>query len=379
MYLHANILTKASYYVSLSVFERHNFLFIYLTGFGPGFTLFVALNTNIMNFHKKHTGKVVGTLNAFFAGSPSVFATVYYNLFANGDKKDAERQDFRGFMLMIAIMFFVINILNLIFVYKIPVSNPSESSVVVKANENNFIADNDEKSPLLENAGPKNVGEIMEHEVHVPLHKLLLNVDFILFLIMFSFASTASLVFGVNITAISKSVKLDNYNETLTIISPITNAVFSIAIGLFSDLVKHRIPRLQIIIGGCASFALCYLLVVILPTSIVALMFAAFLCGVGIALLYSLSPTLVQEMFNMKNFGRNYGVALFAQSAVSMPSQILFGAMYDAHVPSGSHDCDGSVCFVGGMSVFLGMSVAAILIGFIMLNTKRCRRLCHQT
>ena len=369
----------------MNLFGVHAFALLYfisiiisLTGFGPGFTLFVALNTNIMNFHKRHTGKVVGTLNAFFAGSPSVFATLYYNLFADGDKKDAEKQDFRSFMLMIAIMFAVINILNLLFVYRIPVSNPPEDSAVVKAKEHNFIADDEEKSPLLENEGPKNVGEIMEHEVHVPLLKILFNVEFILFLIMFSFASTASLVFGVNVTAISKSVKLDSYNETLTIISPITNAVFSIAIGVFSDLVQHRIPRLKFIIGGCASFALCYLLVVVLPTSIVALMFAAFFCGVGIALLYSLSPTLVEEMFNMKNFGRNYGVALFAQSAVSMPSQILFGAMYDAHVPAGSHDCEGSVCFVGGMSVFLGMSVAAILIGIIMLNMKRCKRTRRQ-
>lgn len=356
---------------SLSYIISH----FYLTGFGPGFTLMVALNTNIMNFHKRHTGKVVGTLNAFFAGSPSVFATIYYNLFASGDKSDPEKQEFRGFMLLIAIMFCVINVLNLLFVYKIPSSHP-EISVVVD-NEANGIRTTSEDSPLLQNPGHGEIHGEMEDDSHISFCNIVRNAKFMLFLIIFSFASTASLVFGVNITVISKSMKLESYNSYLTIISPTTNAVFSIGIGFFSDYFKHRIPRLQIIIAGCAAFGLCYLLVVVSPQSIVALMIAAFLCGIGIAFLYSVTPALLKEMFSMRDFGRNWGIYLLAQSAVSMPSQILFGAMYDAQAkPGEGHDCTGSRCIVGGMAVFLGMSVAAVMLGFVMTSINRIKRLC---
>ena len=350
----------------------------------------VALNTNIMNFHKRHTGKVVGTLNAFFAGSPSVFATIYYNWFTHGDGTKAENQDFRGFMLMIAIMFCAINMLNLIFVYKIPVSDESVSLGVngdkkvawknpVIVNQTNNSSEN---SPSIDNVKTEHQAtyphEDNERDEHVPFYKLLQNSNYILLLIIFSLASTLSLVFGVNITTISKSVKLDKYNQYLTIISPITNAVFSISIGFFSDYFRHRIPRLQIIIAACVVFTLCYLLVVVAPTSIEALMVAAFLCGIGIAFLYSMTPPLMKEMFNMKNFGRNWGVALLAQSAVSMPAQILFGAMYDAQVKTvGGHDCYGSRCIVGGMAVFLGTAVVTTLLGALMLNLERLKSACR--
>ena len=70
----------------------------------------VALNTNIINFDKKHTGKVVGLLNAFFAGSPSVFATLYYHVF-----KDGDHHDYPGFLLMFAISFGIADLLCIIF------------------------------------------------------------------------------------------------------------------------------------------------------------------------------------------------------------------------------------------------------------------------
>ena len=337
----------------------------------------VAFSTNIMNFPEKHSGKVIGTLNAFFAGSPSVFAIVYYNVFTTGDKTKTENQDFRGFMLMIAIMFFIINVLDLMFVYKIPYDGP-EITIVIKENE---IEKNDtsDSSHLVENSEQEHVdaNKETEEEESVPFIKILLNAGYILFLLTFSFSTTLSLVFGVNITLISKSVGLDNYNETLTIISPITNAVFSVLIGFFSDHFKERIPRLHIIICGCVAYMLCILLVVVCPTYIEALMAAAFLCGVGIAFVFSLTPPLMKEMFGMRNFGRNWGVALLAQSAIAMPSQILFGAMYDAHVqPGDGHNCFGSKCIVGGMSVFLGMAVLTVLLGLLLLKLDSCRRIC---
>ena len=79
------------------------------------FTYMVALNTNIINFDQKHTGKVVGLLNAFFAGSPSVFATLYYHVFKDGDS-----HDYPSFLLLFAISFGVADLLCIIFlrIYK---------------------------------------------------------------------------------------------------------------------------------------------------------------------------------------------------------------------------------------------------------------------
>ena len=334
----------------------------------------VALNTNVINFDRKHTGKVVGTLNAFFAGSPSAFATIYYNLFTKGDVRKSENQDYQGFMLMMAITFCVINLLDFVLVYRIIVPSLGPLTAV---DQNNYEARTEQDDSMNRFDNEHNDDDVgrEDEEASIPFLKLLLNADYVLLLTIFSGAAAVSLVFGVNVTTVSKSVGLDHHNKWLTLISPITNAVFSISIGFFSDYFKRRIPRLQIIICGCLAFALCTLLVVAFPTSIVALSAACFFCGVGIAFDFSMTPTLLKEMFGIRNFGRNWGVALLTFSALGMPSQILFGAMYDAHITEQGHrDCFGSKCIVGGMAVFLGVSILTILLGILMLNLNKVRR-----
>ncbi|KAH3700824.1 hypothetical protein DPMN_075804 [Dreissena polymorpha] len=71
-------------------------LYFLMAGFGSVFTYMVALNTNVINFSDRHTGKIIGLLNAFFAGSPSVFATVFYRFFTSGVSTDPANQDFAG-------------------------------------------------------------------------------------------------------------------------------------------------------------------------------------------------------------------------------------------------------------------------------------------
>ena len=97
----------------------------------------VALNTNIINFDQKHTGKVVGLLNAFFAGSPSVFATLYYHVFQNG-----KSHDYPGFLLMFAISFGTADLLCIIFL-RIYTENDGNREPVP-------VASDDEKKPKTE-------------------------------------------------------------------------------------------------------------------------------------------------------------------------------------------------------------------------------------
>ena len=90
----------------------------------------VALNTNIINFDQKHTGKVVGLLNAFFAGSPSIFAVLYYHVFQDGDS-----HDYPGFLLLFAISFGIIDLLCIIFVRVYRDTDRDPSAVVTVNNE----------------------------------------------------------------------------------------------------------------------------------------------------------------------------------------------------------------------------------------------------
>ena len=97
--------------------------------------------------------------------------------------------------------------------------------------------------------------------------------------------------------------------------------------------------------------------------------------GAGIGIVWSLSPTIMKEMFYVKNLGRNWGIALFFAALVAFASQETFGALYDNQLPSEEEEfCYGIDCIRGGYAVFLGVAVFSALCGLFILLRQRCTR-----
>jgi hypothetical protein len=115
------------------------------------------------------------------------------------------------------------------------------------------------------------------------LRQLLLNIDYQLFTWMFVFASSIGLTFVNNVTVIAKSFHLDQHNGSIVLIVPITAAVVSIVIGLLSDILYDKVPRMTILVGACVCFTLSQTIVLVFGNLYVFLIFGTFLCGVGIS------------------------------------------------------------------------------------------------
>lgn len=344
----------------------------------------VALNTNVINFSAKHTGKIVGFLNAFFAGSPSVFATIYYNIFTSGDSTIAENQDFKGFMLMMAVLYGVVNLICMAFlrIYKDPVDH-DDIAITYYKDTNGIVVDDltiavngklsqpDNKFETENNVGKPGV----EENEPMSLKQILCRLDFHLFSWMFAFAASVGLVYGNNLTVTSKSVSLDKYNNNLVIIIPITNAIVSASIGILSDVFKHRVPRLAIVVGACALFVLAQVLLMVFADKLTMFVLATIFAGMGVGIIWSLCPTVMKEMFSVNHLGRNWGIALLLAALIGLASQEIFGALYDSHVPEGEgNECYGIKCIQEGYGVFLGVSVLAVVLGVAILVHKRCCR-----
>ncbi|KAL3836733.1 hypothetical protein ACJMK2_022152 [Sinanodonta woodiana] len=341
-------------------------IYFFFCGLGSVFTYMVALNTNVINFHDRHTGKVVGLLNAFFAGSPSIFATIFYAFF--GSATDVEHQNLAGFMLLFAISFGGADILCIIF---LRVYNDTTTQT---SPEHSGDLHSIEKEPSTVEVVPlgRNTFE------HLPLKKLLRNVDYHLFAWTFALASSIGLVFGNNLTVVSKSMHLDQYNDRLVLIIPISNAIISLSIGIISDYFKEKVPRLAILIFGCCEYIVSLVLCILLADKIAALYIATTIAGIGIGITWSISPTIMKEMFYIGNLGRNWGIALLVAAVLGMVSQLIYGALYDANIAKdGGNNCYGMPCIRGGFSVFLGVACISVIFGIVMkFKTnliKRCR------
>lgn len=361
----------------------------------------VALNTNIINFDKKHTGKIVGLLNAFFAGSPSIFAVLYYHVFSHGDTTDISNQNFPGFMLLFAISFFIVDILCICFlkIYKddsqpfvsfINVEDDDVSSkheIITSSNTGGkheifcFARRNGRTSIVGDINGDNNTEHVMitnnYAERHMSLKEILLNADYEILVWSISFGSVIGLVYTNNITVISGSLHLDQYNDRLTIIIPITNAIVSALVGVISDHFKDKFPRMWILILGCACYTISQVAVFFLAGTLGFLVLSAILVGCGTAILWSLSPTIMKEMFHVGNLGRNWGIALLIASLLGFGIQEAFGAFYDEKISPGGDGvhCYGMKCIRGGTLICMACGAMSVSLGlFLQLRRKCCTR-----
>ena len=349
------------------------FLF-YFIGLGSVFTYMVALNTNVINFDSKYRGLIIGTLNCFFAGSPSVFSVVYYKGLT-GDHK------FGDFMLMFAICFAVVDILCIIFLRLYTIQLEEETVLIISPEKDHsehrtLSGSNDcHVSYQSENSTLKTTYNDFRNVPNEPLtlRQLLLNIDYQLFTWMFVFAASIGLTFGNNVTVIAKSLHLDQHNGSIVLIVPITAAVVSIVIGLLSDILYDKVPRMTILVGACVCFTLSQTIVLVFGNLYGFLIFGTFLCGVGISAIWSLSPAVMGEVFSLKHIGRNWGIALMIAALFGMLTQEIFGVTYDAHVPDGEIDCFGMKCVSGGLGFSIAAGVLSVILGTIyIIKEGRC-------
>lgn len=352
----------------LAHFYHHNVwlmaIYFFLCGIGSAFTYIVALNTNMMNF-PEHTGKIVGLLNAFFAGSPSIFSVIYYHIFGGSD--------FASFMLMFAILFGVMDVVCILCLKQYG-NNPygNLDTVIVNEDADGLQADNivqidssSERSQLIANDSHENGP--------MELIDILKNADYQLFVWHIAFASCIGLIFANNITVISDAVGLKSYDDRITIVLPITNAILSATVGYLSDRFVHKIPRTWILMFGCVCFLLSEVLVLLFAYELSLLVIAAILAGFGVSFLWTMGPVIMEEMFYVGNMGRNWGIAILLATGLGFGAQVAFGVLYDAETTGSSETCTkGMACFRGGTLVAIAIAGVSIAIGLIMMLRSRC-------
>ena len=356
-------------------------------GLGSVFTYMVALNTNVINFSDKHRGKIVGGLNCFFAGSPSVFSVVYYQLI---QKAEDHADSFATFMAFFAILFAFVDIICALFlrVYKkaeeeVYVVDPAQIEAAVESKDNGNLNSpphvqlHDIPSPESSNVekccAPKSSLTVEPKS----LREIISDVDFYLLIGMFSCASSVGLVYLNNLTVISKSVHLEDKDQNLVLIIPITNGIISVTIGFASDFFQEKIQRMVIIMLSCFLYVGLSVLVMLLGDSYIALCVATFFCGLGTGIIWSLSPTVMSEMFHISNLGRNWGIALLFAALLGMAGQYSFGAIYDENKPENELFCYGLHCISGGMGICVGLAVMSVVFG-IALMLHRGIKICRQ-
>lgn len=243
--------------------------------------------------------------------------------------------------------------------------------------ESNDITDNiDVRNKSVQETGDlSEINAITDNleETNKNVKEIMLNIDYQLLIWLVAFASSIGLVYVNNITVISKSLRLNQYDDRLTLIIPITNAILSAPVGIFSDIFKDRLPRMWILVFGSICFTASQILVFIFAQELGVLVISAILAGIGVAIVWSLAPTVMKELFGVSNLGRNWGIAILLAALIGFGIQEGYVAIYDVELNGGDGvHCHGMKCIRGGTTICLASGAVSIALGVVIILKKRC-------
>ncbi|CAD6901141.1 unnamed protein product [Tilletia controversa] len=144
------------------------------------------------------------------------------------------------------------------------------------------------------------------------------------------------------------------------------NALGRILIGLLSDLlVNYTSPPMRVWLLALVSLlAVSSQALAAMPdviTTVSRLLIVSSLTGLMYGTLFGISPSLAFEWFGMKHFSQNWGIVSLSPVVAGNVFNILFGRVFDAHVPADapSHQCPyGEECY---RSVFVVTTVCCLV------------------
>ncbi|KAK3090615.1 hypothetical protein FSP39_013148 [Pinctada imbricata] len=295
-----------------------------LTGLGSVFFYMVDLSTNILNFAQEHRSKVIGFLDAVFAGCPIVVSILYYRVIQNRSPSDS----FGTCVLLLSISFGVIGALCMLC---LRIYTPLSNSREILPGYDELVDFNDTDRESSENDESSNQ--------HLPLKDLLQDTRYWLLLGIFTFECTATMVYINNVTVISKSNGFSKKDEYLVLILFINEAVFGLIVGAFSDLRKDTITKPVLLLSAGICAAICVSLTMIWGQYYFVFCISTFLCGFAAGIFWTICPAAISEIFYVGDVGRNLGIAMSMGSLLRWIVQEAFGIFYDDVTPTGDIYC----------------------------------------
>eukprot|EP01084_Bolivina_argentea_P221655 375370_1 len=316
------------------------YIFYFIVGEGSIFTYCAAIKM-YQNFSEKHQGKIIGILDCGFGLSAFVFALIY-NIAFNHKQNDMQ-QNLSGFLLFLAIVMGVSNLLGVLF---IKLDKIEYKSVHIQNNTGN--------------------DKVYEEESH---WKVVLNKDFILLFISFLMIQASGLLYMNNISYICKALHVDSYISYLTILLPLSSAISRFCMGFLSDWLHPTYSRTFLFVIVTVFMFISQLFTWLWMDQ---LFLSSVLVGSSFGCSWCLCPLIVSEQFGRKHFGLNWGIIIMASAFGGLMYQPLQTKIYNGHIDgSDDNDCYGKDCYqITFMVSSIGMLLSIVINGYLVKKFK---------
>jgi len=148
----------------------------------------------------------------------------------------------------------------------------------------------------------------------------------------------------------------------------VCSCVGRITFGISSDLLAHRLSRASFftiaLVGMCSMQ-----LYLGFASTVNALYFG--ICGVGLFYggLFSMAPTMTADIFGLKFFGTNWGIAGVGPGIGSLLfATVLAGGFYSKFSPDGGKTCNGEDCFRYTFFTLFGLCFIGVCVCLVLVK-----------
>ena len=252
------------------------------------------------------------------------------------------------------------------------ISREKEMDVYDTNSEHKDMHTANEKTRLTETkSGPTNHERTQVISIYgLEIMKLL---DFWLLMISFIIGSSLTKLLISNFGTYLRSFQLEDHLHIIMTSGPWLLLAVKICVGLTSDLLADRVPRIAFFLIMAIINVPIYFAFIFRGDNVVLMYTVAYGAFISNGIYFLLGPVLIAEYFGVKYFGINYGAAYLADGLLTLLLQFILGLLYDVNVSDvATHTCYGLHCYYVSSGILCALSIVT-LTSCILLFIRRCR------
>ena len=290
-----------------------------------------AYTVNVGNWSSRHRGKIIGLLQTPYQIGPVLMSIVYYNLFADGQEVDVEKEDLRGFFACMTGLFGFFTVLALIL-------TSEYEYVETDAEHLNLINTDSTDTTTSDKSGEPN-----RERNYTSLWSGMKHSDIQVMLWAQAVTPVAGLIMLTTITPMLNSFGYVHLSYAYTTSGPFVVLISKIIITYLSDKYIKKISRMTFSLGLSICCAISLFFSIFYGDNLVVITIAFMVAIITGEITFGMIPTVLTERFHNSMFGSIYSLGCLIACLTSAFMQPIAGHLYDINTVDG--ECYGLHCF----------------------------------
>ena len=325
-----------------------------------------SVTATMRQFRGKYVATIVGGLISSTNSIP-LLLTLIYDVFFLRDGS-YENQNIQGFFFCLSVATILSHVMGTV-VFGLPTAGTydymplshTENTRVPNIESINPVNDGERKPVLEDGMTRKTIHRPDQATPNYSPREMLQSPRYTILILGSSMIMSMKYIFSNNLNAMLASFGLYKYETSLPFLAPASAVILRPVFGIFADWTRPYFSRAWYIYLSAGMQLVCFVMLIFKADNIYVLSAVLVFGTFASDMVSTIQPAVIADDFGSDVFSVNFGfhATLFAMEIFVV--QYVIGVVYETHVPEGSGNCFGLICFRESFRICVGASVVSIL------------------